>query len=274
MLYLVHSIDGDDFRDKDRQAAHEMARACEQNRVHRIVYLAGLIPDDYTSLSEHLRSRLEVEEIFLAARLDATVLRAAIILGSGSTSFELIRHMIERLPLTPLPAWMNHRVQPIAVGDVLAVVAAALDEEISRPGSFDIGGPTVMSYPQLLATYARVAGLRRPGIPLPPLPRTAVGRAVAAIAQMPTELVTSLVDSLGHEMIVRRGNAAATVFATPSQPPLRTAESAVTESITTRIASAGTDGTTAAEAPAPTDPGLGRRYRGHRRRHRQARLPL
>ncbi|OZC58031.1 hypothetical protein CH276_24065 [Rhodococcus sp. 06-470-2] len=251
VVYLVHSMDEGDFVEKDRHAAQAMAAAAERNGVRRIVYLSGLIPDDGTPLSDHLRSRLQVEETFLDSSVDATALRAAIILGSGSTSFELVRRMTERLPLTPIPTWMRRQVQPIAVVDVVAIIARALGDT-ARPGTFDIGGTETMSYPELLQAYGSVAGLRRIQIPVPLLPTGLVGRAVAKITAMPAGTVISLVDSLTHDMVVRRGNAATEVFAEPDTS-LMSVREALERSITV-TAEEGTDAHADPQAAADTDP--------------------
>lgn len=251
VVYLVHSMDEGDFVEKDRHAAQSMAAAAERNGVGRIVYLSGLIPDDGAPLSDHLRSRLQVEEVFLDSSVDATVLRAAIILGSGSTSFELVRRMTERIPVTPIPTWMRKQVQPIAVGDVVAIIGRALGGQ-ARPGSFDIGGTETMSYPDLLRAYGSVAGLRRAQIPVPLLPTGLVGRAVAAITAMPPGTVISLVDSLTHDMVVRRGNAATDVFA-DSDTTLMSVREALQRAITV-TAEEGTDTHADPQAAADTDP--------------------
>ncbi len=251
VVYLVHSMDEGDFVAKDLRAAQEMTQAAERNGVTRIVYLSGLIPDDKASLSDHLRSRLQVEETFLGSSIDATVLRAAIVLGSGSTSFELVRQMIERIPITPIPTWMNKQVQPIAVADVLNIIADALGEA-SSPGSFDIGGTEVLSYRELLATYADVAGLRRPQITVPLLPIGLVGRAVAAISAMPHGTVTALVESLTDDMVVRRGNAATDKF-TELNAELVGLRNSLRRSLTERIDD-GTEASGDPQAAADTDP--------------------
>lgn len=252
VVYLVHSMHGRDFVTKDRNAARAMVCAAERHRVQRIVYLSGLIPEGDDLLSDHLGSRLEVEEILLASGVDVTVLRAAIILGAGSTSFELVRRITERLPVTPIPAWMHHHVQPIAVADVLAIVAATLDET-SYAGSFDIGGPEVLTYPQLLNAYADVAELRRFHLPVPAVPKNVVGRAVAAITAMPKSPVTALVESLTHEMVVHRGNAAP-VF-TKADKPMTGVREALRRSITTPLGGMKADALPDPAGPADTDPG-------------------
>jgi len=166
--------------------------------VERLVYLSGLIPDG--DLSDHLRSRLEVEEVFLDAPVPATVLRAAMVVGAGSTSFELLRRLSQRVPLTPIPRWMRSRLQPVAIEDVVHLLAGALEGE-PRNRKYDVGGDEVLSYPELLAVFAEVAGLRRLQVIVPWAPQELVGRIVALITRMPRTTVTSLVESLRHDMV-------------------------------------------------------------------------
>ncbi|MDQ1182055.1 NAD(P)H-binding protein [Rhodococcus sp. SORGH_AS_0301] len=253
VVYLVHSMDDGDFVTKDREAAQAVARAAEKHGVGRIVYLSGHVPDDDEDLSDHITSRLQVEEVFLNSSVPATVFRAAIILGSGSTSFELVRRMVERLPVTPVPSWMVKKVQPIATTDVLHIIAAALGDE-PIPGSYDIGGTEVLTYPELLTRYATIAELSRPQFRVPLVPTPIVGRAVAAITQMPPGTVISLVDSLHHDMIVRRGNAATDTFAHAVDSLVGIDES-IRRSLTVSSHD-GTDaeGTTDPQSAADTDP--------------------
>ncbi|WP_134766614.1 NAD(P)H-binding protein [Nocardioides sp. 1609] len=199
VVYLVHSMESDDFVAKDRAAAERMAAACDEAGVERIVYLSGLVPDG--DLSDHLSSRLEVEQVFLDAPVPATVLRAAMVVGSGSTSYELLRRLSERVPLlTPVPSWMCRKIQPVAVEDVVHLVDRALLGE-PRNRHYDIGGDEVVTYPELLERYAAVAGLRRARFSVPFVPRWVVGRACALISGMDRPTVTSLVESLSHDMV-------------------------------------------------------------------------
>jgi len=200
VVYLVHSMDGGDFVRKDREAAERLAGAAEENGVGRMVYLSGLIPPG--DLSDHLRSRLEVEEVLLGSSVPTVSLRAAMVIGSGSTSFELMRRMTERVPFTPVPTWMRSAVQPIAVEDVVTIIAAALEGE-PRDRAYDVGAPERPTYPELLALFADVAGLRRLQVTVPFLPVGLVGRAVAAISGLPRGTVTALVESLSHDMVCR-----------------------------------------------------------------------
>lgn len=204
VVYLVHSMESDDFVTRDREAAERVARACERAGVERLVYLSGLIPDeDEHTLSDHLRSRLEVERAFLGGDVPATVLRAAMVIGAGSTSFELLSRLSQRVPLlTPLPSWMSSSLQPVAVEDVVHVIARALEGE-PRDRHYDLGGDEVLDYRELLALYADVADLRRRRVLIPWVPKAVVGRVCAWISGLPPTTVTALVDSLTHDMVCR-----------------------------------------------------------------------
>lgn len=204
VFYLVHSMAEGDFVAKDRAAAETMADACRVAGVQRLVYLSGLVPDG--DLSDHLRSRLEVEQIFLDSAVPATVLRAAMVIGSGSTSFELLRRLSERVPLTPLPSWMRRKVQPIAVQDVLHLLLAALHGE-PRNRHFDVGGDEVVSYPVLLDRYAAVAGLKRLQLVVPFVPQALVGKVSAVVTGMPSGTVEALVESMCHDMVCNEDDA-------------------------------------------------------------------
>ena len=199
VVYLVHSMESDDFVAKDRAAAELVAHACAEAGVGRIVYLSGLVPPG--ELSDHLRSRLEVEQVFLDSAVPSTVLRAAMVVGAGSTSYELLRRLSERVPLvTPVPSWMTSRLQPVAIDDVVHVIDRALDGA-PRNRHYDVGGDDVLTYPELLAAYADVAGLRRTRVLVPLLPNWLVGRACALISGMDMPTVSSLVESLSKDMV-------------------------------------------------------------------------
>jgi uncharacterized protein YbjT (DUF2867 family) len=198
VVYLVHSMAGGDFVEKDRDAAVLVAAASEDTGAQRLVYLSGLVPDG--ELSDHLASRLQVEKAFLDAAVPATVLRAAMVIGSGSTSFEILRRLTARVPFTPLPAWMRRRLQPVAIEDVVHLIGRALEGE-PRNRHYDVGGDTVVSYPELLETMADVMELRRRLLVLPWAPRRPVGWVVAWLTGMPRATVTSLVESLSHDMV-------------------------------------------------------------------------
>ena len=200
VIYLVHSMEDDDFAQKDLDAARCTASACEQTGVQRIVYLSGLVPDG--ELSEHLASRQQVEQVFLDSSVPATVLRAAMVIGAGSTSFEILKRLIERVPVTPIPAWMQSQLQPVAIEDVIHLVACALEGE-PHNRHYDVGGDEVVSYPELLDTMADVVGVRRRQFILPWAPHMLVGWIVAWLTGMPRPTVTSLVESLTKDMVCR-----------------------------------------------------------------------
>jgi len=203
VFYLIHGMSGADFAVRDRESAETMAYACANADVPTIVYLSGLVPDvPEDELSEHIASRLEVERILTGASsgIRAITLRAAIVTGSGSTSFEIVRQISERMPVQAIPAWMDSRVQPIAVVDVVEALAGALRVE-SESRSYDVGGPERMPYTRLLDTYATVAGLSRPQVVVPGLPTDLVGTLAGAITDVPASTVEALVESLRHDMV-------------------------------------------------------------------------
>lgn len=205
--YLVHSIGGDaSFEDVDRRAAQAFGDACRRAGVSRIVYLGGLTPVD-EELSPHLASRAEVGQVLLDNGVPTAVLQAAVILGSGSASFEMLRYLTERLPAMITPKWVNSRIQPIAVRDVLRylVAAATLPADVSR--RFDIGGPEVLTYAQMMQRYAKVAGLRkRVIVPVPLLTPRLSGHWVNIVTPVPAALAKPLVRSLVNEVVCRESD--------------------------------------------------------------------
>lgn len=198
VVYLIHSLDSEDFLTKDREAAELVADACEQAGVGRLVYLSGLVPEG--ELSDHLRSRLQVEEVFLGSSVPATVLRAAMVIGAGSTSFEILRRLTTRVPVAPIPTWMRSQLQPVTIEEVTLAVAGALEGE-PRDRHYDVGGDDVVGYPELLRVMADVLGVRRPQATVPLVPKALAGRIVAAVTRMDRPTVVSLVDSLSHDLV-------------------------------------------------------------------------
>ncbi len=200
-FYLVHGMGGDDFVETDRQAARNVAHAVEQQGVPRVVYLSGIVPKvPVEELSDHITSRMEVEQILSAGPAVTVTLRAAVILGSGSTSFEIIRQVSERMPVQTVPTWMNSDVQPIAVVDVIEALVAALDRP-DHTAHLDVGGPDVLPYANLLDRYADIAGLTRPQVEIPFLPTQLVGALVGSLTDVPSSTVEALVESLHHDMV-------------------------------------------------------------------------
>lgn len=202
VYYLIHGMGGDDFAETDRKAATNFAEGVRAHDVDRVVYLSGLVPDvDEAELSEHITSRREVEQILRDGPATVVVLRAAVLLGSGSTSFEIIRQVSERMPVHTVPSWMDSMVQPIAIVDVLEALAGAL--EYAGPSRhFDVGGPDRLRYGALLEAYAAHAGLERPQVHVPLLPTALVGTLVGSLTDVPRATVEALVESLHHDMVV------------------------------------------------------------------------
>ncbi|ALE75566.1 NAD-dependent dehydratase [Pseudonocardia sp. EC080625-04] len=203
VYFLVHSLSDTDFAATDRRAALILGEAAREAGVKRIVYLGGLHPDDDPDeLSAHLASRVEVGETLLRSGVPTVVLQAAVILGSGSASFEMLRHLTERLPVMVTPRWVHNRIQPIAVRDVLRYLirVAEIPEELNR--TFDIGGPDVLSYIEMMRRYAAVADLgRRRVLPVPVLSPALSAHWVNVVTPVPKSIAKPLIESLVHEVV-------------------------------------------------------------------------
>ncbi len=194
--YLVHSMGaGKDFEDEDRLAAHNFAEAAKRNGVRRIVYLGGL-GDEQQSLSKHLRSRQEVGAILRESGAQVIEFRASIVIGSGSLSFELIRSLVQKLPVMICPKWVSTPAQPIAIEDLLSYLLAAIDLPDGPSDIFEIGGPDQVSYGDIMQEYARQRGLKRWMISVPFLsPRLSslwLGLVTPVYARIGRKLVESL----------------------------------------------------------------------------------
>ncbi len=204
VCYLVHGLSMFDFRSRDRLAAENMRAAVTHHGVGRVVYVSGLVPDvPEDELSPHIASRLEVEQILRASPAATLSLRAGIVFGAGSTSFEIVRQTASTLLVQPVPLWMHSRVQPIAVTDVIRVLADALEDD-TAVGDVDIAGPDVISYPELLELYADVARLYRMQVPVV-VPVSAVSLTAGLVSAAPYWTVAALVRSLRHDMVCRPG---------------------------------------------------------------------
>lgn len=193
--YLIHSMGADkDFEEMDRQAASNFAKAARDCGVRRIIYLGGLGHDE--NLSKHLRSRQETGALLRESEAEVIELRASIVIGSGSLSFELVRALVERLPVMICPKWVAVLAQPIAVEDVLEYLVAAIDVSTNGSQVFEIGGPDQVSYGQIMQEYARQRGLKRWMIPVPVLtPRLSslwLGLVTPVYARIGRKLVESL----------------------------------------------------------------------------------
>jgi uncharacterized protein YbjT (DUF2867 family) len=210
--YLVHSIgSGSEFEDTDRAAAATFASACEQAGVGRIVYLGGLTPEA-EELSPHLRSREEVGRILLGCAVPAVVLKAAVVLGSGSASFEMLRHLTERLPVMVLPRWVDTRIQPIAIRDVLHYLVGVADLPTDVNRSFDIGGADVLTYAEMMSAYARAAALPpRRMLRVPVLTTRLSSLWVGLVTPVPSSLARPLVESLRNTVVCREHDIASWV---------------------------------------------------------------
>lgn len=199
--YLLHSMDGGgDFVSRDREMAHIFADAAKQAGVQRIVYLSGLHPTG--DLSAHLGSRVEVGDILLASGVPTAVLQAGVVLGDGSASFDMLRHLTERLPAVVAPRWLLNRIQPVAIQDVLHYLVKATDlpDEVNR--TFDVGGPDVLTYAEMMREYARVTGLGSPLIAtVPVLTPQLASHWVGAVTPVSAGIARPLVGSLIHEAI-------------------------------------------------------------------------
>ncbi|MCK0113099.1 NAD(P)H-binding protein [Ornithinimicrobium sp. F0845] len=201
--YLIHSMDGGDFVRRDRELAGGFGRAASQEGVTRIVYLSGLHPDDQ-ELSTHLASRVEVGGILLDSGVPTAVLQAATVIGRGSASFEMLRYLTTRLPVMIAPKWLRNRVQPVGIDDVLhwLVAAARLPAEVNR--TFDIGGPDVLSYAQMMQVFAEETGQRRRLIVmLPVMTPWLASHWVGLVTPVKAGVARPLVGSLVHEVVCR-----------------------------------------------------------------------
>jgi len=272
--YLVHSLGaGSDFEETDRRAARVFGGQAYAAGVRRIVYLGGLTPPGVPErqLSPHLRSRAEVGHILLASGVPTAVLRAAVIIGSGSASFEMLRYLTERLPVMVTPSWVSTRTQPIAVRDVLRLLVgcARLPSEVNR--TFDVGGPDVLTYQDMMRRYAAVAGLpRRLIIPVPVLSPRLSSLWVGLVTPVPGATARPLVESLRHEVVCAEHDIERYVPTPPDgllslDQALRLALKRVRDAdVSTRWSSASAPG--APSDPLPTDPDWagGSLYRDHR----------
>jgi len=204
VYYLVHAMGAHgDFEETELTSAHNVANAASAAGVGRIVYLGGLHPDvPVESLSRHLRSRARVGEILMASGVPTAALQAGVVIGSGSASFEMIRHLTEVLPYMPAPKWVRNFIQPIAVRDVLhyLVEAATLPARLNR--TFDIGGPDVLRYGQMMNGYALEAGLRqRPIASLPVLTPWLASQWVNLVTPIPRALAVPIIESLQFDCV-------------------------------------------------------------------------
>jgi len=204
-FYLVHSMSAShkDFAEADRKAARNMVEACSAAGMERVIYLGGL-GEDSPDLSEHLRSRTEVAEILEAGPVPVTFLRAAVILGSGGASFEMLRYLSERLPVMTTPTWVRTPCQPIAIRNVLRYLKGCLENDKTMGKRFDIGGPDILTYEDLIQLYAEEAGLaRRIIIPVKVLSPHLSSWWVHLVTPVPSSIARPLIEGLKNPVVCK-----------------------------------------------------------------------
>jgi len=203
--YLVHSMNtrNRDFAEADRRAAKNMAKASSDAKIERIIYLGGL-GEEGPEMSEHLRSRHEVAGLLNSRGVPVTFLRAAVILGSGSASFEMLRYLVERLPVMTTPRWVDTPCQPIGIRNVLYYLRGCLENEETTGDTFDIGGPDIVSYRELMEIYAQEAGLKKRWIiPVPLLTPRLSSYWVHLVTPLPSSLARPLIEGLKTPVVCR-----------------------------------------------------------------------
>ncbi|WP_328361097.1 SDR family oxidoreductase [Mycobacterium sp. NBC_00419] len=203
VYYLVHSMGLEkDFATEERRAAQNVVTAARTAGVRRIVYLSGLHPEG-VGLSTHLTSRTTVGEILIASGIESIVLQAGVVVGSGSASFEMIRHLTDVLPVMTTPKWVHNKIQPIAIRDVLHYLVAAATAVVPKSRTWDIGGPDVLEYGDMMQIYAEVAGLgRRHMLVLPVLTPRIAALWVGLVTPIPSGLARPLVESLHCDAVM------------------------------------------------------------------------
>lgn len=203
VYYLVHSMGtSKDFVSEEAQSAHNVVDAAKRAGVKRLVYLSGLHPEN-TELSRHLASRTEVGQILIDSEVETLVLQAGIVIGSGSASFEMIRHLTDRLPVMTTPRWVHNKIQPISIDDALYYLVEAATAEVPRSRTWDIGSDDVFEYGDAMQMYADVAGLHaRRFVVLPWLTPTLASRWVGLVTPIPSGLARPLVESLECDAVM------------------------------------------------------------------------
>lgn len=218
-VYLVHSMGAaSDFADADRRAAQNFATAARKAGIETIVYLGGLA-EESADLSAHLRSRQEVGDLLRGSAVPVVEFRASIIIGSGSLSFEMIRALVERLPVMVTPRWVDVLAQPIAIRDVLAYLRLAVSRRWHENRTFEIGGADPMSYGDLMREYARQRGLRRWMLRVPLLTPRLSSLWLALVTPVYARVGRKLIDSIKHPTVVRDRAAAVEFVVQPLGMP-------------------------------------------------------
>ena len=201
--YLVHSMRaGGEFEERDRRAAENFAAAATDARVERVVYLGGL-GEERDRLSEHLRSRREVERILGDGDYDLTTLRAAILIGAGSASFEMIEQLSSRLPVMVTPRWVETKCQPIFVDDAIEYLVGVLDAPETAGGTYEIGGPDVLTYREILTRVGSRRGHRPIVVPVPVLSPKLSSLWVGLVTDVPPSVARPLIEGLKNPVVVQ-----------------------------------------------------------------------
>jgi uncharacterized protein YbjT (DUF2867 family) len=199
--YLVHSLESEDFRERDAAGARAFASACARARLERVVYLGGLGADD-DRLSPHLASRREVERLLSAGDVPVTVLRAAVVIGHGGISWEMTRQLVDHLPAVVTPRWVNTLTQPIAVADVIRYLVGVLEPQDAKGRVFEVGGPEVMRYLDMLQRAAAIRGRPLPNLSVPLLTPRLSSAWLALVTDVDFATARNLVDSMTTEVVV------------------------------------------------------------------------
>ena len=215
-LYLVHAIgESDDWQAREVRQALNFAQAAKTAGVNRIVYLGGL-GDDTEGLSDHLTSRQEVGRALASTGVDVVELRAGVIIGSGSASFEMLRYLVDTLPVMVTPKWVSTKCQPISIADAVSLVVAALTSEPAITGVLEVGGADVVSYAEMRAIYASCAGLKkRLLLPVPCLSPRLSSHWIGLVTPVPVPLAKELIQSLVNEVIVKHRSACSEFHVVP-----------------------------------------------------------
>jgi len=200
--YQVHSLDSPNFEEGDAAAAKTFAAAAAGAGLRRIIYLGGL-GDDADDLSAHLRSRRQVEKLLGTGGVPVTTLRAGIIVGHGGISWEMTRQLVEHLPAMITPRWVRTRTQPIAVADVIRYLVGVLAKPEAAGRSYDIGGPDVLEYVEMMRRVAKIEGRRTIVVPVPLLSPSLSSRWLSLVTDVDTQTGRSLIDSMSNEVVVR-----------------------------------------------------------------------
>jgi uncharacterized protein YbjT (DUF2867 family) len=201
--YLIHSMSsGRGYMQVERESARRFAASAEAAQVRHIIYLGGLADPRAKNIAPHMRSRIETGEILRQGRIPVTELRAGVIVGPGSISFEMIRFLTEFFPILPGPSWLHNKVQPIAASNVIDYLEAALEHPEARGGIYEVGGPDRMLYADTMLQYARLRGLKRWLFTLPGIPIWLMARVVDQLTPVPRAIAAPLVGGLQSDSIV------------------------------------------------------------------------